>query len=186
MGASWDDWLAMDKSATILDAVTGYPPPIGISRRVLIGAVPAAAAVQGRLSPVDADDTWANCREWLNVEAEIRELSLRWSDLEVWLADNFNWLKLSDEQCAAIPEAKELDVINGRIDALWARRDELSEILSKTTATDGRSIAGKLAVAAGSVPPDEDEETHLIITGALRELYGLKCRCCGASIVHEG
>lgn len=156
------------------------------SRRVLLGGLPVAYSMWSGMGPPKADDTWATCREWLNVEAEIRELSLRWSDLEVWLADNFNWLKLSDEQCAAIPEGKELDVINERIDTLWARRDQLSEILSKTSATDARSIAGKLAVAAGSVPPDEDEETHLIITGALRELCDLKCRCCGASIVHEG
>ena len=93
--------------------------------------------------------------------------------LENYLIHERNWLKLSEQECAAIPEVAELDSIDQRLDTLHEKRQELLNSLPKLSSTTPQSLALKLAVAAIIVMPDENDQAHNLITSALNDLQTL-------------
>ena len=113
------------------------------------------------------------CRAWLAHEEEHEALVKRWQKLENYLIHERSWLKLSEQECAVIPEVAELDAIDQRLDALHEKRQELLTSLPKVSSTTPQGLALKLVVAAIIVMPDENEQAHNLITSALQDLQTL-------------
>ena len=142
-----------------------------LSRRQLI-AGSAAVAILSDI-PMQSDPAVNACKSWLVLEAEHEALTRRWQKLDTYLIQERYWCGLSRQQCAAIPEATELDAIDQRLDALYETRQELLAALPALDATTAQGVALKLAVAAIVVPPDENENAHNLITSALHDLRTL-------------
>jgi len=142
-----------------------------LSRRQIIAGSVAVAIVKDL--PAQTDPAVDVCRAWLAHEEEHEALIRRWQKLENYLIHERRWLKLSEQECAAIPEVAELDAIDERLDALHEKRQELLNSLPKVYSTTPQGLALKLAVAAIIVMPDENEEAHNLITSALQDLQTL-------------
>ncbi|MFA7264458.1 MAG: hypothetical protein WC068_15675 [Caulobacter sp.] len=124
------------------------PSSIILSRRTLIGAAayaPTAAA--------PSDQTTALCRDWLADEAEIDRLLPLWGDLE-------------DRDA---PRA----TLDARLKTLCRRRDALAERLPDLAARDLAAVAGKLAVAARLIPPEDHPTAHRLLARLADEVAAL-------------
>jgi hypothetical protein len=140
----------------------------GPSRRQLVtgaAALPLLPVVQTAIDPAIAA-----CQTWLARQAERESLTRGWQKLETRLIREHNWFTLSRRERAAIPEAAELDAIDDRLDDLHTLNQDLLVALPGIPATTIRGLASKLAVAAGSVRPDENVEAHNLINSVLRDL----------------
>jgi hypothetical protein len=146
--------------------------PDGPSRRTLIaGATVAPLLLEG--SAAVADQAVIACEKWLALRAEHERLARRWSRLEAKLAREHNYLRLSRRQQRALPEARELDDIDDHLEELHERQQTLLAVLPKLAATSTLGLAGKLAVAAVEVCPEENEEAHHLIASILRDLRAM-------------
>lgn len=142
-----------------------------LSRRQIIAGSVAVATVKDL--PARMDPAVDVCRAWLAREEEHEALIRRWQKLESYLIHARSWLKLSEQECTAIPEVAELDAIDKRLDALYATRQELLTALPEVPASTPQGLALKLAVAAIIVMPDENEQAHHLIKSALQDLQTL-------------
>ena len=139
-------------------------------RQIFAGSI--AVAIVNDLS-ARMDPSVDVCRAWLAREEEHEALIRRWQKLENYLIHERSWLKLSEHECAAIPEVAELDAIDQRLDTLHGKRQELLTTLPSVPSTTQQGLALKLAIAAIIVMPDENEKAHNLITSALQDLHTL-------------
>ena len=146
--------------------------PEGPSRRTLIGGATAAPLFAGAAS-APTDQAVTACENWLALDAECNRLSRRWQKLETQLAREHDFLKLSRRQQRKLPQAQELYAIDDRLEELWEEKDALLKILPAVAATSAFGLAGKLAVAAIEVCPEENEEAHHLIASILRDLKAM-------------
>jgi hypothetical protein len=100
-------------------------------------------------------------------------LARRWSRLEAKLAREHNYLSLSRRQQRALPEARELEDIEDQLEELHEQQQTLLAVLPTLAATSALGLAGKLAVAAVEVCPEENEEAHHLIASILRDLKAM-------------
>lgn len=146
--------------------------PVGHSRRsVIAGAASSpllATSVSARL-----DQCVEACENWLSLNAEHDRLARRWAKLEAKLAREHNFLKLTDEQRRELPQARELFVIDERIEEVYPEREALLTILPALKATSAFGLAGKLAVATLEVRREDNEEAHWLIASILRDLKAM-------------
>ena len=142
-----------------------------LSRRQIIAGSVAVAIVKDL--PARMDPSVDVCRAWIAREEEHEALIRRWQKLENYLIHERNWLKLSEHECAALPEVAELDAIDQHLDTLHGKRQELLTALPNVPATTPQGLALKLTVAAIIVMPDENEKAHNLITSALHDLQTL-------------
>lgn len=146
--------------------------PDGPSRRALIGgATVAPLLLEGSI--VIADPAVIACENWLALRAEHERLARRWSRLEAKLAREHNYLGLSRRKQRALPEARELDDIDDQLEELHEQQRTLLAVLPTLAATSALGLAGKLAVAAVEVCPEENEEAHHLIASILRDLKAM-------------
>lgn len=153
-------------------AANAGPRPDGPSRRALLGGATAAPLLLKR-STADADQSVVACENWLALRAEHERLARRWSRLEAKLAREHNYLSLSRRQQRALPEARELDDIDDQLEELHEQQQMLLAVLPTLAATSALGLAGKLAVAAVEVCPEENEEAHHLIASILRDLKAM-------------
>lgn len=139
------------------------------SRRAVLGTG-AMMALTGVGNSDSADRSVADCERWLATNAEIESLSGRWAKLEDHLVKRHRWLKLTERQRCALPEAQDLFDIDERLEVLHAERDALLRRLPTIQAMSVRGLAGKLAVAAVAIAPDDHEDVHHLIASILRDL----------------
>lgn len=144
----------------------------GPSRRALLGGA-AVAPLLLEASTSDADQSVVACENWLALRAEHERLARRWSRLEAKLAREHNYLSLSRRQQRALPEARELDDIDDQLEELHEQQQTLLAVLPTLAATSALGLAGKLAVAAIEVCPEENEEAHHLIASILRDLRAM-------------
>lgn len=142
-----------------------------ISRRQVIAGATAAAIVKE--IPVRMDRSVGACQAWLAQDHENEALIKRWQQLENFLIHEREWLKLSEEQRADIPEAKEFYIIQERLDALQTTRQDLLEDIPHLPATSLHGLSLKLVVASKVVPIDENEEGHSLIVSCLENLQAM-------------
>lgn len=109
-------------------------------------------------------------QDWLARFAEAKALASEWQKLEAYLITERNWFKLTLRQRKAVPEAAELEAIDSQIKELAEVQRELLLILPSLVAQTPLGLASKLAVAAASVPLDENEEAHRLIESILHDL----------------
>jgi hypothetical protein len=143
--------------------------PNGPSRRALIGGATVAPLLLERSSAA-SDQSIIACENWLALRAEHERLARRWSRLEAKLAREHNYLKLSRRQQRALPEAQELSDIDDQLEELHEQQQTLLALLPTLVATSTLGLAGKLAVAAIEVCPEENEVAHHLIASILRDL----------------
>lgn len=120
-----------------------------------------------------ADPAVIACENWLALRAEHERLARRWSNLEAKLAREHNYLKLSRRQQRALLDARELDDIDDQLEELHDQQKTLLAVLPTLAATSALGLAGKLAVAAVEVCPEENEEAHHLIASILRDLKAM-------------
>ncbi len=144
------------------------------SRRALIGGATVAPFVAAApASASDIDQCVIACESWLTLHAEHKRLTNRWCDLEVELERTHKYLSLSRRKQRQIPEARELDDIDDRLEELHEQMRTLLVLLPAMVATSGLGLAGKLAVAAIEVCPEENAEAHHLIASILRDFKSL-------------
>ena len=142
-----------------------------LSRRQVFAGSVAVAIVKD--IPERVDLSVDACRAWFALEEEHQALIRRWQELDNYLIRERYWSDLSRQRCAAIPEVVELEAIDCRLEALYETRQELLTDLPNVPATTQQGLALKLAVAAITVMPDENEQAHNLITSALHDLQTL-------------
>ena len=146
----------------------------GISRRATIATLSAApflsASVAGATEP---DQCIAACENWLALHAEHKRLANRWCDLEAELERTHNYLSLSRRKQRLLPEARELEDIDDRLEELHQEMQTLLALLPTMVATSDLGLAGKLAVAAIEVCPEENPEAHHLIASILRDFQSM-------------
>lgn len=110
------------------------------------------------------------CREWLARQGEQDELAKCWQRLEAHLILESNWLQLSDQEAADIPEAAPLDAISAQLDELCATNKKLLTRLPKVSATTKEGLAHKVLVALALIPPEENKVLHLLLHSILQDI----------------
>ena len=110
------------------------------------------------------------CAEWLDRHSDQRKLAKRLQKLETFLMREHNLFQLSEQELADYVEAAPLDVINDRLDALYALNKKLLGRISKSEATTTHGLSSKLLVALALVHPDENKEVHLLLRSILRDI----------------
>ncbi|WP_135212735.1 hypothetical protein [Vitreimonas flagellata] len=141
-----------------------------LSRRSVIGGATVApwiAAVPA--SANDIDPCINACEHWLALHAEHKRLAHRWCDLEAELERTHNYLSLPRRKQRRLPQAHELEDIDDRLDELHEEMQTLLALLPTMVATSDLGLAGKLAVAAIEVCPEENAEAHHLIASILRD-----------------
>ncbi|WP_291201664.1 hypothetical protein [Hyphomonas sp.] len=133
-----------------------------------------SAMLSERIFPVPEMDPAATVsQDWLARFAEAKALASEWQKLESYLISERNWFKLTLRQRKAVPEAAELEAIDSRIKELAEVQRELLLVLPSLAAQTPLGLASKLAVAAASVPRDENEAAHRLIESILQDLLWL-------------
>lgn len=139
-----------------------------LSRRQLIAGSAAVAIVSD--IPAYPDPAISACKTWLVLEAEHEALTRRWQKLDNYLIQERYWCDLSQNQCAPVPEAIELEAVDLRLDAMFEKRQKLLTNLPALPASTVQGVALKLAIAAIVVQPDENENAHNLVVSILRDL----------------
>ena len=107
------------------------------------------------------------------IDMKIERLQSRWGDLEVWLAKEHNWFKLSPAEQQALPWAKELHDIDGCLEQLFAKREELLGTLPEVGSSNLASVIARLAVVERLIWPDEHPEAHALVARCRQDLTAL-------------
>ena len=147
-----------------------------VSRRFVVTAVGSAALTAGASNnsaraSTDVDPAVVVVKAWLATNDEEARLVSDWNRVESWLAENFEWFSLREEEQNALPAAKELF----EIDAKFATLDEqrrLHERLLTTTATTFGGALCKLQVVA-ELAAGIDSSAHRLLVAAIDELAQL-------------
>jgi len=146
----------------------------GLSRRATIASLTASPLLIASSVQAGRDDeSVIACENWLALHAEHQRLARRWSRLEAQLAQTHNFLILSRSQRRQLPEAAELYAIDDRLEELHEQERTLLALLPTLAATTPLGLAGKLAVAAIEVCPEENEEAHHLIASILRDFKAM-------------
>lgn len=140
------------------------------TRRLVLGAAAATSLVTG--TAVAADAAAEACETWLARDAEHERLAVQWAKLEARLHRQHNWLKLSRAERRRIPESRELDDLDDRIETLSDQNRALLEALPALVAVSPLGLCGKLSIVARETR-HEGEEVHRMIVSILRDYRAL-------------
>jgi hypothetical protein len=151
-----------------------------LSRRAVLVGTSATAAAPGAKAaaplrieaqaPIDPTKLY---KHWVSLDMEVERLLLRWGDVEAWLDEEHNWLRLSEAEQAALPEGQVLRDVDARLKALFAERDGLLDELPTRGAQTLDAIAARLWVAERLFYRDDHPELHAMIVGSRRDLYAI-------------
>lgn len=144
-----------------------------LSRRAVLVGASATPVLAGQAGATATDPTIAACERWFAVEAERERLSAEWGRHESFLAREFNWFRLSDDQRRALPQARKLDDIAVELEALDRKSDALLKALPSTPAASVAAVVANLTVATRLLYPDGYEEVHGLMVRAVRDLKTL-------------
>lgn len=151
-----------------------------LSRRaVLVGTSAAATAPTFTHAAGTAAETPAPhsgvkpYQRYLQINARISRLQRRWGRLESYLADQHDWLRLSEAERGAVPGAQELRDIDGMLDLLFEQRETLLAELPVRGATSLEVVIARLAVAERLIWRDGFPEAHAMIAGAREDLSAM-------------
>jgi predicted nuclease with TOPRIM domain len=148
--------------------------PDGPSRRSVIGGATVAPLIAAAPASAGVIDPCINaCEHWLTLHAEHKRLANRWCDLEAELERTHNYLSLSRRKQRLLPQAHELEDIDDRLEELHEEMQTLLALLPTMIATSALGLAGKLAVAAIEVCPEENPEAHHLIASVLRDFKSM-------------
>jgi hypothetical protein len=144
-----------------------------LSRRAVLVGASATPVLAGQAVATATDPTIAACERWFAVEAERERLSAEWGRHESFLAREFNWFRLSEDQRRALPQARKLDDIAVELEALDRKSDALLKALPSTPAASVAAVAANLTIATRLLYPDGYEEVHGLMVRAVRDLKTL-------------
>lgn len=148
-----------------------------LSRRAVLVGASATPVLAGQAvataTATATDPTIAACERWFAVEAERERLSAEWGRHESFLAREFNWFRLSEDQRRALPQARKLDDIAVELEALDWKSDALLKALPSTPAASVAAVVANLTIATRLLYPDGYEEVHGLMVRAVRDLKTL-------------
>lgn len=147
-----------------------------LTRRAVIAGTSAATLANGKVDaaiPPNPDEGAKLCEQWLHLDAKIRRLHDRWRKLEIWLARDHGWLRLSEAEQQALPWSKELQDIEGCLDVLYEKRDALLGSVRSTGSANLGAIIARLAVVERLIWADDHPEAHALIAGSVQDLITL-------------
>lgn len=142
-----------------------------VSRRQVIAGATVASIVNH--VPIRMDPSIDACNAWLAQDEENEALIKRWQELENFLIHERDWFELPEEQRSEIPETREFYMIQDRLDALQATRQDLLAAVQHQPATSLHGLSLKLAVASKIVPADENQEGYALIVSCLKSLQAI-------------
>lgn len=157
----------------------GTRPPALSRRAVLVGTSAAATAPTLTHSAGKAAEALTPTRgvkpyeRYLHIDARISRLQRRWGRLESYLADQHDWLRLTEAERRAVPGAQELRDIDGMLDLLFEEREKLLAELPVRGATSLEVVIARLAVAERLIWRDDFPEAHAMIAGAREDLSAM-------------
>lgn len=158
-----------------------------LSRRAMLVGTSAAAAASGAnaATPLVANapasiDPTKLYRHWVSLDLEVERLLLRWGDVEAWLDQEHNWLRLSEAEQAALPEGQALRDVDARLKDLFTERDGLLDKLPTRGAKTLDAIAARLAVVERLIYREDAPEAHAMIVGSRHDLCAIMARPSGA------
>jgi hypothetical protein len=143
--------------------------PEGPTRRLILGVSATPLIAGGALTPDPAAEA---CATWLAQHAEHQRLAVEWDQLEGRLHRQHNWMKLSRAQQRRIPEHRDLEDLDDRIEALSDQNDDLLQALPAIVAVCPLGICGKLSVLAQETEHAEGG-LHPLILSILRDYRAL-------------
>lgn len=159
----------------------------GTSVAVFRTARPAAASATAPVVALSVpDEGTKRCARWLAINAKIERLQTRWGKLESWLAREHSWFQLSPAEQKALPWAKELHDIDGRLGVLFEQRNAVLESLPTCDSASMESVIARLAVAERLIWPCDDPEAHALIAGARRDLIAISRGHSHSSLIGAG
>ena len=145
-----------------------------LSRRaVLVGTSAAAASTPANLRSVEIPaplDGAQPYKRYLYIDTKIDRLQRRWGRLESYLANEHNWLRLTDAQQKTLPAAQELRDIDGMMERLFEQRDALLQTLPVRGAVTLEVVIARLAVVERLIYRADHPEAHAMISGARQDL----------------
>ena len=149
----------------------------GLSRRSVIGTVGATTLMVESISalaqPPALDPILTIGDRWQAMGREEADLSLRWSNVESWLIENFGWADLSDEEQQALPEAQQLHEIDAQLAELGEQQRSIRTQLLDTPATTLEGTILKLRIVADTITAVDNWTAHHLIVAAIDELTAL-------------
>ncbi|MFT4250994.1 MAG: hypothetical protein QM608_00720 [Caulobacter sp.] len=163
-----------------------------LTRRSMMGAAAAVPVAAGAASGSGeellsaADSSLTRCGTFVATDIRISRLVSRWANLEAEVFDIPGWHQLSKEEQLTFPKAQEMARIDAQLVGLFRQRDKLREVLPKAAATTPTEVAAKVAAAVKMVDPEDDEQAHALLVGAVHDLAGMCCPDCRRPLVLEG
>jgi hypothetical protein len=142
------------------------------SRRAILGYT-AVAPMTGALSASAPEPTTETCNAWLACRAETERLSRLWQQIENAAFQDPTWVSLTRAQRRSSPQQHEMDNLYDLMDELRDQDREILAGLPTMIASTPAGIAGKLAVAAAEVCPEDNKDAHLLIASILRDFRAL-------------
>lgn len=130
------------------------------------GATPSGPAIV-------SDTIAAVAERWIAIKQTEEALSRRWSEIETWLIDNFDWTGLDEDEQQSLPEAKPLYAIEECLDLLEQQRRECRTTLVSLPTVTLRHLLVKLQVAIDMINPVDNCDAHHLFTVAIADLEGL-------------
>ena len=116
------------------------------------------------------DEVTRRCNQFLALEARIRRLQTRWGRLESWLDQEHGWMRLTQAERSALPQAKELRDIDGMLDALFEKRNDLLDELPSTEQVSLDGVIAKLAVVETLLWREDFPAVYELITQSRQDL----------------
>lgn len=121
----------------------------------------------------DQDRAWLLVREYRSLEKKQRRLCSTWQRHEAWLFTHRNWLQLTEEEQAALPEADLLRQIEQELEELDTSYDQLVPQLLSTAATTRRGALAKLDALLLFLNPHDHHQAYALVKSCRRDLRRL-------------
>jgi len=110
----------------------------------------------------------------LALHRENERLHRRYGIVEEWLADTYNWFRLSESQQRALPAGRKLHDIEDRFAVLAKERPRAMRELRRVRSTSIDGAIGKLTVVAAAIAPDEFPSAHRLLEATINDLRALQ------------
>lgn len=144
------------------------------SRRALIqGATALALPIPSATAAAAGDPAQLIGEQWCALETEQRRLIIAWQAIEAWLFKHRDWPKLSKEAQAAVPEAAQLDEINGQLAQIGQAYDRLLPQLKATAATSRAGVLAKLDALLWFLDAEDHPDARVLLQGCRSDIQRL-------------
>lgn len=147
-----------------------------LSRRKVVAVLSSAPLLaQGDFAKAAlADPALVLCAHYGDLLRRREALMRAWGDHEAWLADNYDWFKLSKAEQRAVPEGRRLDALDEEFDRCVGKGVRMMRRLRAVRARTIVGAAAKLSVVAEFIEPDDYPAAHRVLVSTIADLRAMK------------